>query len=87
MKPPRVKEALAALECKVTEILQPTGLDGQTGDRFVVFGEVVGVYLDEAAMTDGLFDIVKAGSVSRLGYMDYAAVTETFSMRRPKWDK
>ena len=87
VKPPRVKEALAALECKVTEILQPKGLDGQTGDRFVVFGEVVGVYLDEAAMTDGLFDIVKAGSVSRLGYMDYAAVTETFSMRRPKWDK
>ncbi|MEO3387530.1 flavin reductase family protein [Mesorhizobium sp. CAU 1741] len=84
--PPRVRGALAALECKVTDIIQPKGLDGQTGDRFVVFGEVVGVYMDEAAMTDGLFDIVKAGTVSRLGYMDYAAVTETFQMRRPKWE-
>jgi flavin reductase (DIM6/NTAB) family NADH-FMN oxidoreductase RutF len=86
VKPPRVEGALAALECKVTEILQPKGLDGKTGERFVVFGEVVGIHIDEAVMTDGLFDIVKAGTVSRLGYMDYAAVTETFQMRRPLWD-
>jgi hypothetical protein len=38
-------------------------------------------------MTDGLFDIVKAGSLARLGYMDYAAVTETFAMRRPRWEE
>lgn len=85
VKPPRVKEALAALECKVTEIMQPRGLDGQLADRFVVFGEVVGVYIDDSVLTDGLFDIVKAGTVSRLGYMEYASVTETFEMRRPRW--
>lgn len=87
VRPPRVAEALAALECKVTEIIQPKGLDGKTGDRFVVFGEVVGVYVDEAVLTDGLFDIVKAGTVSRLGYMDYSSITETFQMRRPRWEK
>ena len=32
-----------------------------------------------------MFDIVKAGNVSRLGYMDYASVSEIFSMRRPRW--
>ena len=85
VRPPRVEGALAALECKVTEILEPKGLDGKTGERFVVFGEVVGIHIDEAVMTDGLFDIVKAGTVARLGYMDYAAVTETFQMRRPRW--
>ena len=85
VKPPRVEGALAALECKVTEILEPKGLDGSTGDRFVVFGEVVGIHIEESVMTDGLFDIVKAGTVARLGYMDYAAVTETFQMRRPRW--
>ena len=83
--PPRVAAALASLECKVTEIMQPKGLNGKIADRFIVFGEVVGVYIDEAVMTDGLFDIVKAGTVSRLGYMEYAAVTETFTMRRPRW--
>lgn len=84
--PPRVGEAYAALECKVTEIHRPKALDGRQGDRFMVLGEVVGVHIDEAVMTDGLFDIVKAGTVARLGYMDYTAVTEVFSMRRPRWE-
>ena len=83
--PPRVGEAYAALECKVTEIHRPKALDGTLGERFMVLGEVVGVHIDEAVMTDGLFDIVKAGTVARLGYMDYTAVTEVFSMRRPRW--
>ena len=87
VRPPRVGEAHAALECKVTEIHRPKGLDGKSGERFMVIGEVVGIHIDEAVMTDGLFDIVKAGNVARLGYMDYAAVTETFSMQRPKWRK
>jgi flavin reductase (DIM6/NTAB) family NADH-FMN oxidoreductase RutF len=86
VRPPRVGEAHAALECKVTEILRPRGLDGQSGERFMVLGEVVGIHIDDDVMTDGLFDIVKAGSVARLGYMDYAAVTEVFSMRRPRWN-
>jgi flavin reductase (DIM6/NTAB) family NADH-FMN oxidoreductase RutF len=84
---PRVGEALAALECKVTDILEPKGLDGRPAGNVIVFGEVVGVHIDEKVLTDGLFDIVKAGTVARLGYMDYAAVTETFQMRRPRWQE
>ena len=87
VKPPRVAEALAALECRVTETFEPKGLDGRPAGNVVVFGEVVGVHIDESVLTDGLFDIVRAGTVSRLGYMDYAAVTETFSMRRPRWER
>jgi flavin reductase (DIM6/NTAB) family NADH-FMN oxidoreductase RutF len=87
VRPPRVAEAHAALECKVTEILRPKGLDGRSGERFMVMGEVVGIHIDDRVMTDGLFDIVKAGSLARLGYMDYAAVTETFAMRRPRWEE
>jgi flavin reductase (DIM6/NTAB) family NADH-FMN oxidoreductase RutF len=83
--PPRVAEAPAALECKVTEIFRPKALDGSTSHSVVVAGEVVGVHIDEEMLTDGLFDAVKAGNVARLGYMDYAAVTEVFSMRRPRW--
>lgn len=82
---PRVAEAHAALECRVTEILQPKGLDGEPVGNFVVIGETVGVHIDETMMKDGLFDTLKAGNVGRLGYMDYAAVTEVFSMRRPRW--
>ncbi|TKD43527.1 MAG: flavin reductase family protein [Mesorhizobium sp.] len=85
--PPRVAAAPAALECRVTEILRPKALDGTLTSAVVVAGEVVGVHIDDAFLNDGMFDIVKAGNVSRLGYMDYASVSEIFSMRRPRWGK
>lgn len=82
---PRVAQAHAALECKVTQVLRPEGLGGRQSQARVVIGEVVGVFIDDAYLTDGLFDAVKAGTVSRLGYFDYASVTELFQMRRPRW--
>lgn len=85
--PPRVAEAPAALECKVTDILRPRALDGSETGAVVVAGEVVGVHIDDAYLKDGLFDILKAGNVGRLGYMDYASINEIFSMRRPRWGK
>jgi flavin reductase (DIM6/NTAB) family NADH-FMN oxidoreductase RutF len=85
--PPRVAAAPAALECRVTEILRPKALDGTLTSAIVVAGEVVGVHIDDAFLKDGIFDIVRAGNVGRLGYMDYASVSEIFSMRRPRWGK
>ncbi|SFU14404.1 flavin reductase family protein [Mesorhizobium sp. YR577] len=87
IKPPRVAGVPAALECKVTEIFRPKVLDGSDSGAVVVAGEVVGIFIDDAFLTDGLFDMVKAGNVSRLGYMDYSAISETFVMRRPRWEK
>lgn len=82
---PRVAEAAAALECRLTGIFEPMDLAGNHAGVWVVTGEVVGIHIDDKVLTDGLFDAVKAGNVARLGYMDYCAVTETFSMRRPRW--
>jgi flavin reductase (DIM6/NTAB) family NADH-FMN oxidoreductase RutF len=87
VRPPRVAEAPAALECKVTDILRPRGLDGQEVGSVVVIGEVVGIYINDAYLTDGLFDAVKAGNVSRLGYLDYSSIDRTFAMQRPRWEK
>jgi flavin reductase (DIM6/NTAB) family NADH-FMN oxidoreductase RutF len=80
-----VAGAPAALECKVTEILEPKGLNGEKAGVFVVVGEVIGIHIDDAYLTDGMFDTVKAGNVARLGYMDYASVDAVFQMRRPRW--
>lgn len=82
---PRVAEAPAALECKVTDVLEPRGLNGNCAGVFVVMGEVVGVHIDDTMLTDGLFDVTKAHNLARLGYMDYLAVSEIFAMRRPRW--
>lgn len=84
--PPRVAEAGAALECKVTDIIKPKAADGTPSNVFIVLGEVIGIHLDEKLIKDGLFDITAARTVSRLGYLDYAAVTETFALNRPKWE-
>lgn len=83
--PPRVAAAPAALECRVTEIFRPKALDGTPAGAVVVAGEVVGVHIDDAFLKEGMFDIVRAGNVGRLGYMDYASVDAIFSMRRPRW--
>ncbi|WP_214470687.1 flavin reductase family protein [Mesorhizobium sp. dw_380] len=85
VRPPRVAAAPAALEWRVTEVFRPKALDGTPTSAVVVAGEVVGVHIDDAFLTEGLFDITKAGNVARLGYMDYASVNEVFSMRRPRW--
>jgi len=86
VKAPRVAGAPAALECKVTEIFEPRDLRGIDSGARVVAGEVVGIHIDDAMLTDGLFDVVKAGNVARLGYMDFSTVTEVFAMRRPRWE-
>lgn len=85
VKPPRVREALAALECKVTEIMTPKTWSGTECEAVVVAGEVIGVYIDESVLVDGRFDAAKAGNVARLGYFDYLTVESVFEMRRPRW--
>lgn len=86
VKAPRVAGTPAALECKVTEIFEPKDLKGARSGTNVVAGEVIGIYIDDAMLTEGLFDVVKAGNVSRLGYMDYSTITDIFSMHRPRWE-
>ena len=86
VKAPRVAEAHAALECKVVDGFHPKGVDGTPAKAFVTIGEVVGVHIDDAMLTqDGLFDMVKAGNLARLGYFDYLSIEQTFQMRRPRW--
>jgi flavin reductase (DIM6/NTAB) family NADH-FMN oxidoreductase RutF len=86
VKAPRVAQAHAALECKVTEIFRPKALGGPPTAAHVVIGQVVGVHIEDAYLTNGLFDMIKAGSTARLGYLDYASITETFTLRRPHWE-
>ena len=74
----RVAGAPANLECRLTQIVQ---LPGEA--NFVVFGEVTGVHLRDDCLVDGRFDITTFQPLARLGYRDYARVTELFSLARP----
>ncbi len=84
VKPPRVKASPVALECKLVEIKELTDSDGKSVNSFLVLGHVVGIYINEALIKDGRFDIVAAGTIARCGYTDYAVVDDLFSITRPK---
>jgi flavin reductase (DIM6/NTAB) family NADH-FMN oxidoreductase RutF len=84
VKPPYVAEAIAALECKVTQIIQLSGVDGAKLDSWMVLGEVVGVHIDDTFLRDGIFDTAAARPIARCGYRgDYTEVTSLFEMIRP----
>ena len=76
--PPRVADAPAALECKLVRIER---LPGEA--NYVTFGEVTGIHIDEAILTDGLVDPTKFHPLARMGYRDYASITEIFELQRP----
>ena len=74
----RVSGTPAALECKLTQILQLPG-----AANFAVFGEVTGIHMRDNCLIDGLFDITRFHPLARLGYRDYTRVTDIFSLSRP----
>lgn len=83
VRPPRVAEARAALECRVFDVIAlPAGRDGRTSH--LVLGEVVGVYIDDALiLANGRVDSLALAQVARLGYSDYTNVAAIYEMRRP----
>ena len=86
VKPPRVKESPAALECRFWKTVElPPLKSGEEPRNWVVFGQVIGVYIDDRFVNDGMVDTGAMRPIGRLGYMDYAVVTpETvFSIDRP----
>ncbi|RWR10148.1 flavin reductase family protein [Paenirhodobacter populi] len=73
---PRVAEATASLECRVTRI---ETLLGQS--NFLVLGEVTGIHIRPDCLRDGRY--LPPDRMVRLGYKDYAVVRDTFELDRP----
>ncbi len=78
--PPRVAGAPVHFECRHHRTIELAGNAADAAHQ-VVFGEVVGVHIEDCALTaDGLVDIAAIRPIGRLGYLDYAVVDRTFSM-------
>ncbi|MFL5174138.1 MAG: flavin reductase family protein [Microvirga sp.] len=85
--PPRVAAAPAALECVYLDTYTIRTRDGHEHVAHVVFGEVVGIYLDERFVTEeGRLDTAAMRPVARMGYDEYAVVESAFRMTRPDVD-
>jgi flavin reductase (DIM6/NTAB) family NADH-FMN oxidoreductase RutF len=85
VKPPRVAEAPCALECRWLNTVELNDVDGRPTDRHVVFGQVIGVHIDDRFIKNGLLDTAAMKPIARAGYHAYFVCTpETvFSMTRP----
>ena len=82
VRPPRVGNAFAALECRVFQIVRlPVTADGR--ENHLVIGQVLGIHIDEAAIRDGVVDERLLEPLTRLGYMNYGTLGEVFEMQRP----
>jgi flavin reductase (DIM6/NTAB) family NADH-FMN oxidoreductase RutF len=82
--PPRVAAAPAALECVYLDTYAIRTRNGRDHASHAVFGEVVGVYVDDRFVTDeGRVDTAAMRPVARMGYDEYAAVEHAFRMARP----
>lgn len=85
---PFVGEAFAALECRVTEIIEPRTLDGGRAETTIVLAQVVGIHLREEILRDGRVDMTIARPLGRMGYRDYTdGGADVFEMVRPATPK
>lgn len=86
VKVPRVWESRAAMECKVTEIVQFKNWKGEKVKGWLILGEVVAVYIDKSLIKDGVYQTALANPILRAGRGgDYVEVTQDrmFEMDRP----
>ena len=84
---PHVAESPVSFECRVTQVVQLKNASGGELDTHVVFGEVVGVHIENDLIRDGVYDTVAAQPIMRGGGpADYFTISEEarFRMNRPK---
>ncbi len=85
---PRVLESPVNFECRLSDIVRLRGADGAALDSWFVIGEVVAVHIEQALLTDGIFDTVAAQPILRGGGpADYFGIDEgaRFKLFRPRW--
>jgi len=87
VKPPWVKGAPAALECRLWRVVElpPSGPERGDAHRLVI-GEVIGIHVVDGYIREGRVDTGAMRALSRLGYMDYAVLEAAtiFTMNRPE---
>jgi flavin reductase (DIM6/NTAB) family NADH-FMN oxidoreductase RutF len=87
VKPPRVKNAPAAFECKLWQVIDlPGEKEGSPSKYAMVIGRVVGIYIDDKFVSNGIVNTGAMRPIARLGYMDYGVIEpeNVFTINRPE---
>ena len=83
---PRVAESPVSFECRLTQIIQLQGANGEKAQAWLTLGEVVAVHIDEAMIKDGVYQTALARPIVRAGRKgDYFEIRPEamFEMTRP----
>jgi len=78
VRPPRVGEAKAHLECEVVQVVSDR-------NTHIVLGRIVHAHVDTSVWKDGRVDPRLLDPVCRLSGSGYASLGELFSVQRPEW--
>lgn len=84
---PRVLESPVSFECRLTQILQLQGADGNKVPTWLVLGEVVGIHIARHLLKEGIYDTAAARPILRGGGpADYFEISKDnfFKMYRPR---
>lgn len=82
IKVPRVAESPVCLECRLFNIVELPDDEGRITD-YIVIGRVIGIHIDDRFIENGRVNTAAMRPIARMGYAEYATVTEAWRMRRP----
>lgn len=85
VSPPRVAASPAAIECVFLES-RPVPRRGGDHIYHMVFGQVVGIHINDEFINDGIVSTSAMRLLTRMGYDEYAVLETSFSMTRPDND-
>lgn len=83
VRPPFVRGAPAALECKLVKTVELEPLGGGPATYVMAVGQVVGVHIDDRFLHNGAVDTAAMQIISRAGYQDYFRADTRFALPRP----
>ena len=82
IKAPRVAESPVCLECRLYKIIDLPDDDGHVANHMAI-GRVAGIHIADRFIENGRVNTAAMRPIARLGYSEYATVTEAWRMRRP----
>jgi flavin reductase (DIM6/NTAB) family NADH-FMN oxidoreductase RutF len=83
---PRVGESPVSFECRLSQIIQLQGANGEKAQAWLTLGEVVAVHIDKTFIKDGVYQTALAHPIVRAGRRgDYFEIRPDamFEMARP----
>ena len=82
IKVPRVAASPVTFECRHFRTVDLPDDPGITRD-YLVIGRVIGIHIADGFVEEGRVNTAKFHAIARLGYAEYATVSDVWRMRRP----